>query len=229
MSELVPFGDSNMNRSSRTTCLLIFSLSTLVSFPAFAEELAVKISREISSIKVMHNGSLISIQRNQNTKNRIADNYALTSRPCPRFCIQPIKLAPGIETVGELEVIDYLQQMQHDNNQILIIDSRTPDWVKKGTIPGSINIPWTSLNQDSGADSISIGEILENQFNATELDDGWDFSGAKTLVLFCNGMWCGQSANSIKALLKMGYPAEKLKWYRDGMQTWETLGLTTIK
>ncbi|RLA20091.1 MAG: rhodanese-like domain-containing protein, partial [Gammaproteobacteria bacterium] len=177
----------------------------------------------------MHNGSLISIQRNQNTKNRIADNYALTSRPCPRFCIQPIKLAPGIETVGELEVIGYLQQMQHDNNQILIIDSRTPDWVKKGTIPGSINIPWTSLNQDSGADSISIGEILENQFNATELDDGWDFSGAKTLVLFCNGMWCGQSANSIKALLKMGYPAEKLKWYRDGMQTWETLGLTTIK
>jgi rhodanese-related sulfurtransferase len=218
-----------MNRLKRALYLSILSILALTSFPSMSEELVVKISRNISSIKVIHNGQPITIQRNQNTKNTIADNYALTSRPCPRFCIQPIKLAPGVETVGELEVINYLQQIENGDKQLLVIDSRTPNWVKKGTIPGSISIPWTSLNVDSGADSISIGEILESQFGAIEVDNGWDFSKAKTLVLFCNGMWCGQSGNSIKALLKMGYPTDKLKWYRDGMQTWEALGLTTVK
>ncbi len=33
----------------------------------------------------------------------------------------------------------------------------------------------------------------------------------------------------IKGLLKIGYPAHKLFWYRGGMQDWENLGLTTIK
>ncbi|MDH5355719.1 MAG: rhodanese-like domain-containing protein, partial [Gammaproteobacteria bacterium] len=57
----------------------------------------------------------------------------------------------------------------------------------------------------------------------------FDFSKAKTLVLFCNGMWCGQSPASMKSLLKYGYPAEKIKWYRDGMQAWEILGFNTVK
>ncbi|MDH3355786.1 MAG: rhodanese-like domain-containing protein, partial [Chromatiales bacterium] len=39
----------------------------------------------------------------------------------------------------------------------------------------------------------------------------------------------GQSPLAIKALLKLGYPAEKLKWYRNGMQDWEILGLSTVK
>jgi hypothetical protein len=30
-------------------------------------------------------------------------------------------------------------------------------------------------------------------------------------------------------LLKIGYPAHKLFWYRGGMQDWENLGLTTVK
>jgi rhodanese-related sulfurtransferase len=57
----------------------------------------------------------------------------------------------------------------------------------------------------------------------------WDFSNAKDLVLWCNGMWCGQSPNNILSLLSFGYPAEKLKWYRGGMQNWANLGFTTTK
>jgi rhodanese-related sulfurtransferase len=30
-------------------------------------------------------------------------------------------------------------------------------------------------------------------------------------------------------LLKYGYPADKIKWYRGGMQNWTALGLTTVK
>ena len=47
--------------------------------------------------------------------------------------------------------------------------------------------------------------------------------------MFCNGMWCGQSPNNIKNLLKFGYPAHKIKWYRGGMQNWSNLGLSTAK
>ena len=54
-------------------------------------------------------------------------------------------------------------------------------------------------------------------------------SKAKTLVMFCNGMWCGQSPASIDALRKFGYPADKIKYFRGGMQTWKILGLTTVK
>jgi hypothetical protein len=30
-------------------------------------------------------------------------------------------------------------------------------------------------------------------------------------------------------LLRFGYPAEKIKWYRGGMQNWANMGFTTIK
>jgi len=59
-------------------------------------------------------------------------------------------------------------------------------------------------------------------------DGVWSFSAAKTLVLFCNGAWCGQSATNIKALRNFGYPPHKLKWYRGGMQSWEQMGFTTV-
>jgi rhodanese-related sulfurtransferase len=62
------------------------------------------------------------------------------------------------------------------------------------------------------------------------LDDGkaLDFSQAKTLVLYCNGPWCGQTPSSIEALLDLGYPANRLKWYRGGMQAWQGLGFPIV-
>ena len=135
-------------------------------------------------------------------------------------------LSPGVETIGELEVIEYIRQMSEGNDSILLVDSRTPDWVARGTIPGAVNIPWTLLNPSRGADPISIGEILVNHFAVRDLEGLWDFSTAKTLVMFCNGIWCGQSPNNIRNLLRFGYPPDKIKWYRGGMQSWEILGLS---
>jgi len=69
---------------------------------------------------------------------------------------------------------------------------------------------------------------MVERFGAEQLDELWDFSNAKTLVMYCNGMWCGQSPRNIMTLTKFGYPAHKIKWYRGGMQNWEALGLTTV-
>ncbi len=188
----------------------------------------VGITPDLKKFEGVVNGEKITIVRNQDTDNEISPTFSRTSRPCPPFCIQPATLAPGVETIAELEVIDYLQKMSEGDDSILLIDSRSPDWVARGTIPGAVNLPWTKLNPARGADPISIGEIMVEQFGVQEMEGLWDYRDAKTLVMFCNGMWCGQSPNNIKSL-RFGYPADKIKWYRGGMQDWEILGLSTVK
>ena len=210
------------------TATVIYAAVLFSAGALAAEEMTVRITPDIAAVEVMHNGKKITIQRNQDENHRVNPDFAKTSRKCPPFCVQPSSLAPGVETIGEVEVLDYLSRINKGDASVLVIDSRTADWVKKGTIPGSVNIPWTSLNPAQGADPMSIAEILENQFGAVHQEDLWDFSKVKTLVLFCNGMWCGQSPNNIQTLLRFGYPAEKIKWYRGGMQDWEILGLTTV-
>ena len=56
----------------------------------------------------------------------------------------------------------------------------------------------------------------------------WDFTDAKDLLLWCNGPWCNQSPRAIQGLISAGYPAEKISYYRGGLQIWQSLGLTTI-
>ncbi len=212
-----------------TKIVLTGLLAITVNIVGLAQAADVNITPSMESVTVMHGGAKTTIMRNQNQKNTVNPAFAKTSRKCPPFCIQPSTLAPGVETIAEVEVIGYLKRMNDGDSSILVVDSRTPDWVAKGTIPGAVNLPWTSLNPAKGADPISIGEIMEDKFNARNLEGLWDFSKAKTLVMFCNGMWCGQSPNNIKNLLKFGYPAHKIKWYRGGMQNWEILGLSTAK
>ena len=205
------------------------AVSALIPLSAQAENRPVGITFDMSEATVMHNGKSVKITRDQDNNATVIDAFAKTSRPCPPFCIQPISLAPGVETIGEAEIIDYLVKMSNGDKTILVIDSRTPNWVERGTIPGAKNLPWTLLNTAKGADPLSIGEIMSEEFGAEEFDGLWKFSKAKTLVMFCNGMWCGQSPANIKSLLDFGYPAHKIKWYRGGMQNWSNLGLTTVK
>jgi len=218
-----------MNAIKKLSTVLI-ALTACLSFSAIADstERKVNITPTVGSIEVLHNGKKVTVERNQDTNNTIDSNYSKTSRNCPPFCIRPISLAPGVETIGELELMEYLKQLGTDKN-LMVIDSRTPDWVERGTIAGAVNIPWVKLDAKKGATDLDIELIVVDEFGATYDDDKWDFTNAKTLVLFCNGMWCGQSPRNIYSLLALGYPAEKLKWYRGGMQTWHVLGLSTVK
>jgi rhodanese-related sulfurtransferase len=208
-----------------TTMIAILGVSTnAISM----DGILVRITRDLPSLDVMHNGKMVTIMRNQDPEHTVNPLYARTSRECPPFCIQPATLAPGVETIGEVEMLDYLARMSAGDKSILVVDSRTPDWVKKGTIPGSVNIPWTTLNPTEGVDPDSIRKIMQDRFSVKYVDGMLDYTDARTLVMFCNGIWCSQSPNNIMNLLKFGYPADKIKWYRGGMQDWEILGLTTV-
>ena len=103
-----------------------------------------------------------------------------------------------------------------------------PEWLTKSMIPRAISISWMRLHTPN-AEPAAVAGILQLQFGAGRLGPLWNFSYAKTLVFYCNGVWCGQSPTNIRALLAMGYPAHKLKWYRNGMQGWMLLGLTTVQ
>ena len=217
-----------VNSSTRYWLKAAIAVAATFTFTsAFAAD--VNIAPKLASVAVKHAGKMVMIERNQDQKNTLNPAFAKTSRKCPPFCIQPSTLAPGVETIAELEVLGYLKRLSDGDSSIVVVDSRTPDWVARGTIPGSVNIPWTRLNPAKGADPISIGDLLESSFGVTSSEGLMDFSGAKTAVMFCNGMWCGQSPNNIKNLLKLGYPAHQIKWYRGGMQNWENLGLTVVK
>jgi len=187
----------------------------------------VNITAKLPYVEVVHKGKKVRIKRIKDTGNIIDIDFALTSRPCPPYCIQPIKLAPGVETIGELELLTYLQKMGSDES-IMVIDSREPKWLKSGMIPGAVNIPWDKLYNKTASDA-AIADFIQLQFKVAKTGTLWNFENAKTLVFYCNGAWCGQSPTNIRALLSIGYPAHRLKWYRGGIQSWKLFGLTTIK
>lgn len=192
-----------------------------------AKSLEVGITAEIDRVEVLHDGEPVTIERSQDTFDIVTPDYSMTSRPCPPYCIQPISAGPGIDTLGEIEFLDYLERAGTDDG-ILVIDSRGADEYARGTIPGAINVPWEELHFGSGADPDAVREYLED-FGVLFDGDFYDFSQAKTLVLFCNGPWCGQSPTNLRTLTTLGYPPERLKWYRGGMQLWHLFGLTVIR
>jgi rhodanese-related sulfurtransferase len=196
-----------------------------------------KITPMLETVEVIHNGQPMTVQRGHDRDATLPQMFQKTERGCPPFCVQPMVAVPGVDTIGELEVLDYLQRIAQGDSNIIVIDSRTPDWVLRGTIPGSVNIPWNTISREAAGtfetpgEADSFEQIVADEFGGRHDKDKttWDFSDAKTLVLFCNGIWCGQSTDNLKTLVKIGYPVHKLKWYRGGMQDWVSVGLTTAK
>ena len=118
---------------------LITAFVAVFLAPLAAQAGNVGITKDIMSITVQTKNGPVKIIRNQDNSAVIAPGFAKTSRKCPPFCVQPQKVAPGVETVGELEVIKYMEKGG------LIIDARTVEWHVKGTIPGSKSIPYTQV------------------------------------------------------------------------------------
>ncbi|PIE14201.1 MAG: sulfurtransferase [Rhodobacterales bacterium] len=205
----------------------LFGLSVALLAPALVPQHAlaqeVKITPEIASRSIIVNGKELVIERIQDTANRLDTEFTKTSRPCPPFCIHPISAAPGVETVGEIEVMDFLDTAVTAGKGLLI-DSRMPAWFAKGTIPGAVNVPFSTLEPSNPYRD----EILK-ALGARQRGNGWDFASARDLLLFCNGPWCDQSPRAIRNLIGVGYPAGKIKYYRGGMQLWLLLGLTTTQ
>lgn len=175
----------------------------------------IRITEDMLSKSFDLKGEAITIEREQAATG--------AAQSCPPACIQPAALAGGVATVGELEVIAFLEG-EVAGGSGLLLDSRMPDVFIKGTIPGAVNVPYTTL----AADNPYRKEILK-ALGAVETGDGWDFGGAMALTMFCEGPGCDQTPRAIASLASAGYPADKLRYYRGGLQVWELLGLTVAR
>jgi len=197
----------------------------MFSPPSQAEEnaITVGITADIPFVMVNHQGIPVRIQRIQDTGNRLVDDFSKTSRPCPPFCVHPMEAAPGVRTIGELELIEFLKG-DVETGHGLLIDARLPNWYESETIPGAVNVPFVIFTSPSE----KRDKILALLGVTRDAAGQPDFGNVRILTLFCNGPWCDQSPRAIKGLIDAGYPAEKLQYYRGGMQSWKSFGLTTV-
>jgi len=197
-------------------------LSLLLTF-SYATEVNIKEGLPYLDIDI--DGETVRIERIQDTKHKLTNSYTKTSRPAPPFSIQPYEPIKGIETISELDVLDFIKNERSSNTGVLI-DARMPKWYKVGSIPGAINIPFPMLSPEgSNPFLFQIFQI----FGAEKKDGKLDFSNVQTLLIFDNGPWCQQGVRAMKNLVEQGFPKSKIKYYRGGMQYWQILGLTTIQ
>jgi rhodanese-related sulfurtransferase len=112
--------------------------------------------------------------------------------------LQPLQAAPGVRTVGELELVELLEQ------GAVLVDCRTRGSFGGRTLPGSVLLPHDEIVDRRG-----------------ELDpDGLS-------ILFCNGPQCPQSPDAVRRLIQAGFPAAALAYYRGGLHDWITMALPT--
>ena len=185
----------------------------------------VNITPNMANVDIVYQGKKIRIERNQNQDYKLTNSFSKTSRKCPPFCIQPTKVAPDVETVSEIDLLYFLMTRVKDKTGLLI-DARVESFYTKGTIPGSVNIPFTTFTKET-TDPALAAALKQIGVKESGLGD-LDFTNAKPLILWCNGPWCGQSPRAIKGLLALGYPPSLLYYYHGGMQMWQILGFTTV-
>ncbi len=101
--------------------------------------------------------------------------------------ISPMQLAPGVRTVGELEVIEHIEQ------GLPLTDTRRAHFYREGTISGARNITHEQMAGLIGSLDLNLATIF-----------------------FCNGPQCAATPSSIRTLLVAGYPAEAILYYRGG-------------
>ncbi len=204
--------------------LIRWQVMLLLFFPGVALAGNVRITPDIPSIEVTIDGEPVVIERIQDETNHLTGYFAKTSRACPPFCLTPMVAAPGVKTIGELEVLSFIEN-EVTSGSGLLIDNRTPGFFNQGTLPGAVNVPFNVLVPSQNEYLAAILTALGARINP---DLTWDFSAAKNLVLFCNGLWCEQSPGAIVNLVSVGYPPSKLFYYRGGVESWLSVGLNTI-
>jgi len=199
----------------------------------------------LAGVKVIEQNQSITIEREvdascmnltMNEESFWGGDFAtsIIPKPCKKSfvttkgVIQPLSLHKDIETFAELEVLEYIKfKSSKEPQNYLLVDSRPSSWFEHSTIPSAINVPFEDL---------VIDEDFKEEYTqayaklGVKIENGvFDFSQAKEILLFCNGSWCTHSPRAIKTLLEIGYPAKKIKWYRGGITSWTSVGLTLLK
>jgi len=221
----------------------IFIMITVLSAFLYAD--AVSQALQINGVRTNYKEKEIFIHRMKSPKclkvGVTPENVFggdLAGRHVPRECkktfitslgvVQSIKIDDEIVTVGEIEVLKFLQLLDFEPEKYIIVDARNEEWFQKMSIPHAVNIPYINIKYyEDFPDEVDRSMKLLNV--KKDKKGVLDFSEAKEAIVYCNGSWCPQSVKMIKALAALGYPKKKLFWYRGGMQDWIAAGFTVEK
>ena len=110
----------------------------------------------------------------------------------------PIKIAP--EKLVKYDDVAKLVALGPEKGGYVLVDSRPPLRVQEGTIPTSVNIPFTT----SGFDKLAAERLPANK--------------ATPVIFFCQGVTCMLSPNSLRRAEAMGYT--NVRVYREGWPEW---------
>jgi len=77
-------------------------------------------------------------------------------------------------------------------------------------------------------DRLKIAQRL-NELGCVSKEGKWECSNATKVVAFCNGATCKQSPTAIKIMIAEGYPADRIYYYRGGIQSWILRWLTVTE
>ncbi len=181
--------------------IILFTLLAVSAVSnAIADDHLLQISPEVKSITVKTEDGPVTIQRERNDMQLIGG------------VLQPLVPVAGVHPMGELEVIEAL-----NDPAFLVVDMRTTDWRAKSTIPGSAHVPYTEVS------------LRMDEFGCKGSEGNWDCNEAIKVVAFCNGPACSQSPIAIRAMVRDGFPVDRIYYYRGGMQNWTVLGLTVLE
>ncbi|SLN30170.1 rhodanese-like domain-containing protein [Pseudooctadecabacter jejudonensis] len=169
------------------------------------------------------NGETFTVIRNPDTSAVITGDFARTSRACPPDCLQPMVAATGVATLGELEVLAFLETAVTEGRGLLI-DARASDDYATGAIPGSVNIPAITLSAEN-----RFRKDILRALGAVDInDETMTFDGAMDLTFYGGGAWSSDAPDAISYLIEAGYPPSKLRFYRGGLQAWLSVGLSIL-
>jgi len=166
------------------------------------------------------NGQDITISRSANLPPAAFDVVSRAASDCMAPCLSPMVAAPNVATIGELDVITFLST-EVEAGDGLLIDARLPDGRAAGFIPASVNIPSATI-----APANPYRDEILMALGAEQFQGIFSFEDVLSLVIYDDGPATQDAPTFITDMLDAGYPAEKIAYYRGGMQVWATLGLT---
>lgn len=200
----------------------VLAVGLVLVAAAAAEAQQVRLTEDIARFRFQFEGRTHDVARSAAPDRALLSRLVPGRIVCPPACLTPLTLSPGVETVGELEVLDFMRDSVEMGGG-LIIDARAPDAFEAGSIPGAVNLPVTIFtNAESNP---FFGPVMQNLGGQPQQDGRWNLARALDLVVFCENSACASAPRAVEALLEIGYPARRLRFYRGGMEAWLSRGL----
>jgi len=92
--------------------------------------------------------------------------------------IQPMTIHPDVETIGELEVLEFIEKMKHNHN-MLLIDTRDESFYNYRTIPSATNIFYRHITKRATFPE-EFDKIVKS-LGVVKIKDSYDFTNAKII------------------------------------------------